>query len=95
MATMKELILNNPELPVVCTMTNYDDYEWSKCFEDPEAEIGEYFKHKDFNEYFTDRDLFELKVAEEFADELSTDEDLEAKVRSFEPFWKRAIIVEL
>ena len=100
---VKNLILSNPDLPLVVVKhkdDSVDFYGFEDIHEDPEGYIGEMFRHDDFQDEFGEvatfftREELEDAVYENAPYELS-DEELKAKVAEYAPYWKKAIILEL
>ena len=58
---LKDLILGNPELPLVVVHHNDDSgcfYRDKDIYEDPEGYIGEIFRHNDFQDDFHEAKTF-------------------------------------
>lgn len=98
--TLKELVLSNPDLPVIIQVFNrYDgEYEAVSLYTNPEAVIGEFFDHKKLHDFddnpFTNREDLADAIREESDFEL-TEAELNAKLAEYESFWKPCILVEL
>ena len=60
---LKEAILSNPELPVIITFTNDEEGEHERCYEDPDAIIGEVFRNE---EYMLDKPKYYEQVLLKF-----------------------------
>lgn len=104
--TLRELILENPDLPLVMLATDEaNDGEWSMKFcSKVFAEIGEFLDcQQEINDEraFTERDDFEECVYDALLysgdyDDLS-DEELNAKtqeiVAEYDPYWRKCILV--
>lgn len=78
--TLREAILAHPELPVVVTLMNYDDGEYWRTYEDPDAVIGEVFNGykflgADLQEVpYTDREEVAEMLYEKLDHDLSEEE---------------------
>lgn len=104
--TLKELILSNPELPVIITVTKYEEDSSfilgegisESVYENPEAYIGEFFDHDDFRNSqghpYMARDEVKEAIYDNAPRELS-DNELEAEMAKYEQYWEKCIIVEL
>ena len=99
---LKEAILSNPELPVIITFTNDEEGEHERCYEDPDAIIGEVFRNEEYmlddiyGVPYTDRDMVIEKLFEELADNDMTEEEFAEKILpEYESCWQKCILVEL
>lgn len=100
--TLREAILAYPELPVVVTLMNYDDGEYWRTYEDPDAVIGEVFEHEDYmrdeetDTPYTDREEVEDILFDDLADEDMTEEEFAKQILpKYEQCWRKCILVEL
>lgn len=99
---VKDLILSNPDLPLVVVMhkdDSVDFYGFENIHEEPEGYIGEILRHEDFQNDFGLKTFFELgeledAIYENSAHELS-DEEIKAEAKKYAPYWKKSIIMEL
>ena len=98
---LREAILAYPELPVVVTLLNYDDGEYWRGYEDPDAVIGEVFEHEDYmcddvhGVPYTDREEVAEKLYDELEHDLSEEEFAEQILPQYESYWRKCILVEL
>lgn len=103
--SVRSLILENPELPVVIfasTYASYDDETYAHC-SDIKAEIGWVLDCDGVRDdrVYTDEDELRDDVAEgvycddQFNDlsDGEFDEIVERRMKEYEPFWKKCIVV--
>ena len=101
---LKKLITDNPDLPIVVLAgeeANTGDFSWMFCssisFGLDEILDCDYLDYGDY--VFTDRDRLEEVIADRLADEYPNMSDAEfdkavsAKIKEFEPFWKKVIAI--
>ena len=95
---VKDLILSNPELPLIVVVRKDDSgdfYGFGDIYENPEGYIGEMLQHDDFvGQIFLDYEDLEYAVYDKFSNELSN-EELEVKAAEYASYWEKSIILEL
>ena len=98
---LKELVLSNPDLPVVIKFMNDEDGEHERCYEEPDAVIGEVFRNEEYlcdDVYgvpYTDRDMVTEKLFEELSNGMTEDKFVQKVLPKYESYWAKCILVEL
>ena len=99
---LRQLILENPDLPLFVFVGQYaaSDWAWTAC-SDVKAKIGEVMDCnpvEDEERIYTDREEFEDMISDYYSSDFNGtdaeyDELVENKLKEYEPYWKKCIIL--